>query len=205
MARILNKIVYFMIVVLLSGCATGYGPNGLFGGYKERKLGEGKFIVSFLGNSNTTEQRVWNYWIYRCAELTSLNGYDYFELLPSKEHANGDEKDRPYQFTMIPSPLEISDTPRIIPVNYTYTTYTTYSSKAIVQMYKNPLPPNAKFVLDAKSIMNQLKPYVDSKGAATPPEKKDILVRAAVEAAIKSNRIKQEESNVLDGKLRQAM
>lgn len=203
MARMLNKIVYLVIFVLLSGCVTGYGPNGLNGGYKERKLGEGTFIVSFYGNTNTTEQRVWNFWMYRCAELTSLNGYDYFELLPSKEHASWDEQEKPFQFTMIPSTFEMSETPRIQPVYYTY--YTTYSSKAIVKMYKNPLPPNTKLLLDAKTIMAQLKPYVDSKGATTPPERKDLLIRAMVEAAIKSNKIKQEESNILDGKLRQTM
>jgi len=205
MASNLRTLLLLIIVLMLTGCATGYGPQGMTGGYKERKLDEGRYIVSFFGNGHTTEQLVWNFWLYRCAELTSQNGYDFFEILPSANHALGNENENAYQFTMIPSTLEFASEGGVKPVAYTTYTITTYSSKAIVQMYKNPVPQSAKFLLDAKLIMSLLKPYIDSNGKTTPPERKDLMIRATVEAAIKSNKIKPEDSNVLDKKLRQSL
>lgn len=202
--RYLERILLLILLVFMAACQTKYGPNGMTGGYRDKKLGEGRYIVSFFGNGNTPEQKVWNFWIYRCAELTSLSGYDYFELQPSDTHALHDTGEQPYQFSMIPdNPFETlrPGGPRTV----AYTTITTYSSKAVVQMYRNPVPTTTKLLLDARTIISVVKPYVDTDGKTTVPERKDILLRAAVEAAIKSNKIKQEDSNTLEGLLRKAL
>lgn len=69
--------------VLLSNCSTPYKSGGLQGGfigggYKERKLDEHTFIVSFRGNRLTEIESVESMFIRRCAELTVENGFDYF-------------------------------------------------------------------------------------------------------------------------------
>lgn len=205
MRSFLKIITTIACLLILAGCATPYGPNGFTGGYREKKIAEGKYIVSFFGNGNTNGQMVWNYWIYRCAELTLANGYDYFELSPSTEHAYLDGVEQPYQFSMIEAPVQQNDN-LSKNVYYYYQTVTTYSSKAIVTMFKNPVPDdNDKVLFGAQSIVTQLKPYVESAGSVAPPDKKDLFIRATVEAAIKMNRIRQEEADLLEKHLRKNM
>lgn len=66
------------LFILFSGCITPYQPNGFSGGYKDTRIGKNKFVVSFYGNGYTSNQTVQTYLLYRCAELTVKNGYDFF-------------------------------------------------------------------------------------------------------------------------------
>lgn len=208
MSKLAKSIISVLLFSLLAGCATAYGPDGLAGGYKERKLGEGKYIVSFFGNGYTGEQQVWNYWMYRCAELTIANGYAYFSLTPSAEHAfrNRDEAEEAYSFSMLED-VSVGTDGRvgIQNVYYTYTTVTTYSSKAIVTMYNDPIPPNAGILLHAATIIEQLKPYVMSEAEIESPDRKDVLIRAAVEAAIRTKQIDAKDADLLEERLHQIL
>lgn len=71
----------------LGGCTTmtpyqpavpGQHPSG---GYSETALGEGRYRVTFSGNSLTARDRVEGYLLYRAAELTVRDGYDWFLIL----------------------------------------------------------------------------------------------------------------------------
>lgn len=59
----------------LAGCATGYGPKDATGGYSDEKLDESHYRVKFNGNGYASQERVWSFWIYRCAEITGQQGY----------------------------------------------------------------------------------------------------------------------------------
>jgi len=195
------KTVFISCLFLtLVGCTTTYGPAGFTGGYKERKINDDTYIVSFFGNGHTKEQQVWNFWIYRCAELTLKNGYEFFTLKPSDEHAVWPEElhTKPFIFSMLDTGSgKFIETVYNRPVYY----ITTYSSKAIVKMYKTPVPKKIGILFDAKTIMNQLESYVTSNAKNAPPLRKDILVRAAVEAAIRSNRIRENQRDKLQKRL----
>lgn len=71
----------------LAGCetATPYQPfthNGAaVGGYRDERLDADHFRVSFRGNSETPRATVENYLLYRAAELTVANGFDWFEAV----------------------------------------------------------------------------------------------------------------------------
>lgn len=68
----------------LAGCATatGYGPAQPAGyGFEETRIEQNRFQVTFAGNSLTDLQTVQTYLLYRSAELTSQNGYDYFVIV----------------------------------------------------------------------------------------------------------------------------
>lgn len=210
MSRLFSKLTGVVLALALGGCATSYGPHGMTGGYKERQLDDNTYIVSFFGNGHTGGQQVWNYWIYRCAELTLEKGYDYFMLLPSQEHALDGAAGEPglQRFSMI-APVDsaaASSSPYKPAQYFHYYTYTitTYSSKAIVKMYKNPILLYPGFLLDARTIKDMLHPYVASKADKTPPERKDLFVRAGVEAAIRSNQVQQAEAEALEKKLRES-
>jgi hypothetical protein len=71
----------------LAGCqtattyhpATGQGFNRE--GYSEQRIEANRFMVSFSGNSVTSRDTVERYLLFRAAELTLQNGYDYFQLV----------------------------------------------------------------------------------------------------------------------------
>lgn len=75
--------------MLLSACATGtpYQPyrshfaGGIHGGYSEQRLAPDRYLVRFHGNSLTSRDRVEGYMLYRAAELTVQNGFDWFLVL----------------------------------------------------------------------------------------------------------------------------
>lgn len=71
----------------LAACATPtpYQPNirgqSTSGGYSEMRLEENRFRVNFAGNSLTSRETVEGYLLFRAAELTVQNGYDWFSIL----------------------------------------------------------------------------------------------------------------------------
>lgn len=69
----------------LAACATAtpYQPAGAAysqatGGYAETRLEANRWRVNFSGNSFTARDRVETYLLFRAAELTLANGYDWF-------------------------------------------------------------------------------------------------------------------------------
>lgn len=67
--------------MLLPGCATPYQRQDLRGGYSDFALNKDIYQVSFNGNGYTSRARVKRFLLYRCAELTIGNGYDYFVIV----------------------------------------------------------------------------------------------------------------------------
>ena len=71
----------------LAACttATPYQPDvagqHVSGGYSEERLAEGRYRVNFSGNSLTSRDRVEGYLLYRAAELTVRDGYDWFLIV----------------------------------------------------------------------------------------------------------------------------
>ena len=65
----------------LVGCATSYGPMGLAGGYEDAKVQDDTYNVTFSGNGFTSPVTAKNYLMYRCAEITVQNGYDFFVIV----------------------------------------------------------------------------------------------------------------------------
>lgn len=68
----------------LSACVTEtpYAPAAYRGaqGYFETQLENDRFRVNFAGNTSTPREVVENYLLYRAAELTVQQGYDWFEM-----------------------------------------------------------------------------------------------------------------------------
>lgn len=70
-----------------AGCnsVTPYQPDlpgqRASGGYSEQSIGEARYRVTFAGNSLTSRDRVEGYLLYRAAELTVRDGYDWFLIV----------------------------------------------------------------------------------------------------------------------------
>lgn len=75
------------LAVGLAACATPtpYQPNirgqATSGGYSEVRIEEDRFRVTFSGNSLTERERVEGYLLFRAAELTVQQGYDWFTIV----------------------------------------------------------------------------------------------------------------------------
>ncbi len=79
------------IVFGLAACAspTPYraATNDL--GYRDQQIESDRYRVSFAGNSATPLDRVQDYALYRAAELTVANGYDYFKVASRSTDSGG--------------------------------------------------------------------------------------------------------------------
>ncbi|MFW2852436.1 CC0125/CC1285 family lipoprotein [Sphingomonas sp. TX0543] len=73
--------------LLVSGCATEttYRPatgKGFYRtGYSDRQIEANRWLVTFAGNTVTDRDTVERYLLFRAAELTLQNGYDYFVMV----------------------------------------------------------------------------------------------------------------------------
>jgi hypothetical protein len=84
-----GKVCLLSVAVLTAaGCATPYKSHGLGGGYSEKKISDSAYVVSFNGNGFATKDRVYYFWMYRCAELTLKSGYSLFYIRANEKTAS---------------------------------------------------------------------------------------------------------------------
>jgi hypothetical protein len=166
-------------IALLAGCASPYGPAAGRGGYKDTKIDDNTFAVRFDGNGKTSADMVWNYWIYRCAELTVQNGFQYFAQLrteqPKTSGFDGSGDDWQMQKTK-----GSYHAPTYIYVPGGTSTIRTWHANATIKMFKPPLPADVNYALDAKIVMEMLKDYVSSEGTKPAPKRDELLERASL-------------------------
>lgn len=79
-----SALMLAAVASILTACATAtpYQPAIKSGasGYSQMKVENNRYSVSFSGNSLTDQETVETYLLYRAAELTVENGYDYFTV-----------------------------------------------------------------------------------------------------------------------------
>ena len=77
------------IALSLAACttATPYQPyraesaSGVHGGYSDQRIAPDRYLVRFHGNELASRDRVEGYMLYRAAELTLQQGYDWFRMV----------------------------------------------------------------------------------------------------------------------------
>src|SRR5258705_5923006 len=148
-------------VALLGGCATPYQAVSFGGGYREREVGPNRWYVEFFGNGRTTLDTVTAYWLYRCADLTSQKGFDYFVLVsktPPPEArfdalraAREREEDR--QFI----PLESGAG---VPVYVPAATIRSWSRHGVIELRNGDAEDDDRPNFVAKTVLDKLGPQV---------------------------------------------
>ncbi|MEM9618510.1 MAG: hypothetical protein AAF936_11165 [Pseudomonadota bacterium] len=86
----LKRLFVIGAIALIAGCTsiTPYAPADRSGrGYDDQKLEEGKYRVTFEGNSSTDRATIENYVLFRAAEITLRDGYDHFSILDQSTDA----------------------------------------------------------------------------------------------------------------------
>lgn len=127
--------------VLLAGCATGYQKKGFHGGYSEAQLDDRTVRVTYEGDGrDITESNIFNYLMYRCAEVTIQKGFDYFirEDMGASSTQGG-----------------------LVPIGGMLMSFSTAVSSATISMGKGPKPttPNS---YDARLLIKNLAQNINS-------------------------------------------
>lgn len=167
------------ISVALQGCAADYQPAQTLGGfplsgYKDARIDANTATVTFDGNRFTSPSTLRSYLLYRCAEVTIENGYNYFVILSTNTSAtnvNVNTKDVNH-YSTIP--------PKGYPVVYRTEDYRSYSRTpsaarnyaspdqsnihtvtAVIKMFQGQKPGNLPRAFDAKDILGHLGSEAD--------------------------------------------
>ncbi|WP_374575194.1 hypothetical protein [Phenylobacterium sp.] len=170
---------------LLAACttATPYQPNvpgqSVKGGYSEVKLESDRYRVTFTGNTLTSREQVESSLLYRAAELTVSQGYDWFSVV----ERNTDRKARTY---VEPDPMFQSYGPypywhpawRYYGPAYGWRSWDPYwgdpfwadrmdvrtverfEATAEIQMHKGQKPEGDARAFDAHAVMDNLGPHI---------------------------------------------
>lgn len=171
---------------LLGACTTTYAPMGYAGGYRDTRVTDSSYVVEFSGNGNTSKEAVWNYWIYRCADLTQQKGFAYFSIEPKAGRADAGDADASLRLARHDD-ADVSEWVELkgagAGTTYVYVpggggTVTTWHSKATILMFKTATEPGARFSLDAKAVTEALKPFIASQGRGGALTAEDIVRKA---------------------------
>jgi hypothetical protein len=75
------RIGLLAVLIPLTGCVTAYHPEDMTGGYSDFRLADTAYRVRFKGNNYTSRDKVEQFLLYRCAQLTTQLGHDYFVMV----------------------------------------------------------------------------------------------------------------------------
>ena len=160
------------LVALLVGCATPmqtpYQPLQPNGGFSEQRIETNRYRVTFVGNSITPREEVENYLLFRSAELTLSQGFDYFVL-----SGNDTEANTYYLQTLTDYDSFDPFLPHFWPyrgfASGTSTPITNYKAEAYVLMFKGAKPAANINAYDAREVQTSLAPSVRRLAPPPPP------------------------------------
>jgi hypothetical protein len=183
------RLLVVLSLLSLAGCVTPYAASGWTGGYQDQQISANSYRVTFTGNGNTSKDMVWNYWIYRCAQLTQQKGFEIMVLVPDeKKKTSSIDPEGRWQ----PAVSYGNDDFHMVKTHHggggyvTHYTYvpggavTSYHSSGIIVMFHESDTYNSAMALRAQPVLDALKPYVDSAGKTVAPTRADILKNAMV-------------------------
>lgn len=189
----LRRASIVLAVAWLAGCATPYGPAGLTGGFREQRLGSNSYKVAFNGNGYTSEDMVVKFWLNRCAELTVRNGYRYFALAPTS--ARSALPNPVLAYDLAPAERERMQQPPgtmapqggMVSVRggggYVYVpsyggSVRTWSKTGVILMYKEWAENRGGYALHAQTVIDMLRPFVQSAGKTAGPSRQEVIQTA---------------------------
>lgn len=153
------RLIAVCSAAALAACATAtpYQPMKDGRGYAEQRLETNRFKVTFAGNALTPKQKVENYLLYRAAEVTLANGYDYFVLV---QQGTDSETRYSQTFSGFTNFGFYSWTPRAVGLGAgvgTAVPSTEYEAEANILMYKGKKPDNETRAFDARDLKQNLE------------------------------------------------
>lgn len=82
------KKFIILAMIALTGCATGYKPQGFMsGGFEETELEPGYFRVTFKGNDSTSKERAADFALLRASDLMMQKGCSAFKVVSQTDNS----------------------------------------------------------------------------------------------------------------------
>ena len=156
-----------LLLVMLGACTaspTPYQSATDHFGYSEQQIEENRHRVAFAGNSATSRNTVENYLLYRAAELTVANGYDYFTVVDQDIEASG---------SGVASPrvgVGVGSGGGNVGLGVGLSTFlgdggsARYTAFADVVMYRGDKPEGDITSYDAREVLRRLEPQIERSG-----------------------------------------
>lgn len=167
----MNRLFVVLCAVALAACATAtpyqpaVGGQSAGYGYAEKKIENNRYAITFNGNALTERETVESYLLFRAAELTLEQGYDYF--IVAQRATDGASRLLPFggtsRYGFYPSyswyaprhgwhpfydPLWGDDT--------SYREVTRYEATAEIVLYKGQKPAADPQAFDARQVRDNL-------------------------------------------------
>ena len=158
-------------VLLLTGCVmptpTPYQPIQPNGGFSEQRIEANRYRVTFAGNSLTSREDVENNLLFRIAELTLSQGYDYFVLSDNDTEANTTYMETLSGYDSF-DPFYPRFWPRATFATGTATPITNYKAQAYVLMFKGTKPEAEITAYNAHEVQSSLAPIIQHPRPVAP-------------------------------------
>ncbi|HUS24029.1 MAG TPA: hypothetical protein VM369_03700 [Candidatus Binatia bacterium] len=159
----MNRILFpFVLAAALAACAhaTPYQRADRGEGYTDQKIENARYRISFAGNRLTPRETVENYLLYRAAELTLENGFDYFVLAERSTDAQTQYQQSVSAFGGFGHygwyPAGVFGLGTSFPISSS----TQYVAQADVLMQKGRKPAGDTKAFDARQVKENLEPSV---------------------------------------------
>lgn len=152
--------VVITLLLTLAACATPYGKYGIAGGYTDKRIDGNTFSISVDANGYTDQQTTSMHAMYRAAELTVENAFDYFVIASGAANSTGMAMVIPGSSTSYGHISGNTATVR------TYSTPTTVvpvvfpNSSLIIKTFKGAKPTQLANAYDARELMRYLGPQI---------------------------------------------
>jgi len=165
----MRTLVALAAVIALVGCATSYGKYGLLGGYSDSRIDANTFSISVDNNGFTSQQTTSLHALYRAAELTAANDFDYFVIVSGANNSTTMAMVMPGSSTSqttvnaYGSSATASTTTRYAPT--TVVPIVLPNSTIVIKTFKGTKPNELANAYDASETMKYLGPQI---GAVAP-------------------------------------
>lgn len=160
----MKKMVTMLVATVLAACATPYGKYGITGGYTDSRIDENTFSISVDTNGFTSQQTTSTHGLYRAAELTVENGFDYFIIASGSNGATSMAMAIPgastsnttvnvYGSTAYAKTTTTSAPTTVVPMAFPNSTLT-------IKSFKGAKPDGVANTYDARAVMKYLGPQI---------------------------------------------
>lgn len=166
------KVFAICIAVALTTCATPYGKYGIAGGFTDSRIDDNTFSISVDTNGFTSQQTTSMQALYRAAELTSENGFDYFLVVSDAKNSSSMLMAIPGSSTSYSTANVYGSTVQAVTTTtHTQTTFMPIAypnSTLIVKAFKGTKPDGMQNAYDARSVMAHLGPQLGIEQGKNP-------------------------------------
>ncbi len=146
--------------LLLAACGgpTAYAPASGGTGYSDVALEEGRYRISFAGNSLTQRSTVEAYMLYRAAEVTLASGHDWFRIADRDTETETSFRSTSTGFDRFGYPFHRPGLAGLDTVNTR--PITQYEAFADIVVFDGEKPAEDVMAYDARSVIETLGPLV---------------------------------------------